>query len=77
MQWEEKLMKQLDNDLPFWEFKWASQSELLDYSVPTAWHKGTRCLEQLRASVARRLFHTVLHAAIGAGIVKESSNANS
>ena len=70
MNWQEKLMKQLDVDQPNWEIDWADQQDLRDHS---------RFHFQLRDRVANRLFHRIINSAISAGIVmevKEKSDVN-
>ena len=66
--WTEVLCAQLDKDRPDWYFAWATQQDLIDEIR----HRGTKDQKAfLSERVSARLFHTILHAALGAGIVKE------
>lgn len=74
--WSRKLQRQLDEDFPNWWIWWATQNELTD-AVALVRQTGDKASvaelqkEQLSRHVATRLFHIILHAAIGAGLVEE------
>ena len=65
--WQERLMAQLDRDKPSWYWDWAEKHDLSDVmSLGIAEQRA-----KLRQRIADRMFHTILHAALGAGIVTE------
>ena len=65
--WQERLMAQLDRDRPDWFIEWASQEDFQG----AAFFSRVPQDQFLRDRVSRRLFHAILHAALGAGIVTE------
>ena len=76
MDWQEKLMKQLDNDQPRWYLDWASQGDMRDAlqrakRVDNVSYLLRHDVDLLRRNVANHLFHRIIRAAIDAGIVTE------
>ena len=63
--WFVDLCRQLDENRPDWHIEWADQRDLQDFA-----HERLS-LEGLKQRVGTKLFHTILHAAIEAEIVRE------
>lgn len=74
--WQDKLAKQLDRDRPRWAVEWATGAELADFVTRSERGGFVQAQDGLRLAVSRRVFHSVLHAALGAGIVQEPAKAD-
>lgn len=61
----EKLAEQLDRDKPRWWAEWANQDDLRDLAI-----NPHTTVDHIRARVAMRIFHSVLNAAVAAGLVE-------
>lgn len=67
----ERLTAQLDRDQPRWYIEWATGEELRAYVQETE-YRPEMASTKLRSAVSRRLFHRILNAALGAGILQEA-----
>ncbi len=67
----EKMKTQLDQDQPRWWIDWATGPETQRFVSNTMYKTAGEAQTELRNSVANRLFHRVLNASIGAGLMEQ------